>query len=73
MTNRERYIEDLARQDKEYKTSIEEFRQWIMDHNMIDRFKEDIRQIGIHYNIYDVAYDYSIPISLLKFFMKESA
>lgn len=73
MTNRERYITDLARQDMDYRTSIKEFRQWVTDHNMIDRFREDIRSIGVHNDFYDIALDYSVPVSMIKFFMKESA
>ena len=72
MTNYQGYIEDLTRQDKEYKTTIKEFTQWVTDHNMIDRFREDIRSIGIHNDIYDIALDYSIPVSMIKFFISNS-
>ena len=73
MTNRERYITDLKEQDKEYKTTIKTFIKDIKAMGLADRFKEDIRQIGIHHNIYDVAYDYSIPVSMVKYFLRESA
>lgn len=71
--NYQGYIEDLARQDEYYKTSIKEFVRDIKDRGLADRFREDIRQIGIHHNIYDVAYDFSIPVAMVKYFLRESA
>lgn len=70
MTNYKGYITDLARQDAEYRTSIKKFVSDIKAMGLDDRFREDIRQIGIHHNIYDVAYDYSIPVTLVKYFQK---
>lgn len=73
MTNREQYITDLAERDEEYRTSIKEFTEWIIDHNMADRFISDLKSIGVHNNVYDIAVDYSIPVMMVKYFQKEIA
>ena len=73
MTNYQGYVEDLARQDEYYKTSIKEFVRDITVRGLADRFREDVRKIGIHYDIYDVAYDFSIPVVMVKHFMRRGA
>ena len=73
MTNREQYINELREQDKDYRTTIKDFLKDIQMMGLAERFRKDIRSIGIHYDVYDVAVDYSIPVMMVKLFMKAEA
>ncbi len=73
MTNREQYINELAKQDKDYRTTIKDFIRDIQTMGLTKRFREDIKSIGIHNDVYDIAVDYSIPVTMVKHFMKAEA
>ena len=73
MTNREQYINELKEQDKDYRTTIKAFMKDIQMMGLAEKFREDIRSIGIHYDVYDVAVDYSIPVAMVKLFMRRGA
>lgn len=73
MTNREQYIDELAKQDNDYRTTIDDFIRDIQTMGLTDRFKDDIKSIGIHNDVYDIAVDYSIPVTMVKLFMKAEA
>ena len=73
MTNREQYIAELKEQDKDYRTTIKDFIRDIQTMGLTDRFKDDIKSIGIHNDVYDIAVDYSIPVMMVKLFMKAEA
>lgn len=63
VTNRERYMKAINT-DTEYKTTIAEFRQWLRDNNMEQRFATDMRYP--ENDLYDIAVDYSIPVIMVK-------
>ena len=52
--------------DKEYRTTIKEFTEWLDRNNMNRRFLDDLRQE----DIYSTAVDYCLPISMIKYFKK---
>lgn len=58
--------------NKEYKISVQDFRDWLRKDNKEETFIKDLREAKNDIvSIYDVAVDYSISVELIKFFMRE--
>lgn len=60
---REQYVKEIAEQNSEYRTSIADFTEWLIRNNMIDTFTRDLKS-----DDYEVAVDFSIPVSMVKYF-----
>lgn len=74
MERRERVYEiyKTDNNNEEYKISAQDFRDWLKEDKKEAGFIKDLKEIEKDIiTIYDVAVDYSITVSLVKFFMKE--
>lgn len=69
MTNRERYERDINHSD-DYRISVKAFREWLRAENMTEIFHKKLRDE--EETLYDIALDFSIPVSMVKYF-KQSA
>lgn len=67
MTNKERYLTEIN-SDPEYRTTIAEFKDWLTRNNMTDTFKRMLKSPDL--DEYDIAVDFSIPVSMVKHFQK---
>ena len=67
-TNRAIYEREINTNDY-YRISVEDFKIWLLDNNLEDRFYKSLHDE----DNYDIAVDFSIPISLVKFFKYKTA
>lgn len=58
------YVENMAECPDDYKISIHEFKVWLYKSGKAARFMEDMDRPYI----FAVAYDYSIPVIMIKYF-----
>lgn len=69
-TNKERYLEEINN-DPEYKISIAGFQKWLTENNEHSDFQHSLDLVVIgDWDIYDLALDYSIPVTMVKWFLK---
>lgn len=67
MTNRQRYEHDINH-NEDYRISIKAFREWLRAENMTEVFHKKLRDK--EETLYDIALDFSIPVSMVKYFKK---
>lgn len=60
------YVENMAECPADYKISIYQFKVWAYGSGKLARFMEDIERS----DIFAVAYDYGIPVIMIKYFRK---
>lgn len=60
------YVMDMAEYPADYKISINDFKVWTYESGKADRFMEDLDRS----DIFVVAYDYCIPVIMIKYFRK---
>ena len=69
-TNKERYLEEINN-NPEYKISVARFQKWLAENNEYSDFQHSLHLVAIgDWDIYDLALDYSIPIAMVKWFLK---
>ena len=68
MDNKDRYQQDINRSNPDYRVSIEAFKNWLRAENMQETFNEMLRDREL--TLYDIALDFSIPVSMVKYFKK---
>ena len=78
--NRAMYEEDIAGQAQEYRKSIKDFTKWITADGFKDEFEEQIHFLNKRSNegwevteFWGVAVEYSIPVIMVKHFMRAEA
>ena len=60
------YVMDMAECPADYKISIYEFKVWTYESGKFARFMKDLDRS----DIFVVAYDYCIPVIMIKYFRK---
>ena len=60
------YNQDINNQNPDYKTTVENFKKWLTDHNGWKDFIKSLNCPDI--DNYDIAFDYSIPVIMVKYF-----
>lgn len=71
MINKATYERNIRERDEEYKIKNEDFLQWLEENNHMDFFKSQIERLRRgRIEFYDIAVDFSIPISMVKLFSK---
>ena len=64
--NKMQYEKAIKEGNEDFTFSIREFSNWLIDNDMWDRFEKDL---NCPFNdLYDIAWDYSIPIIMVKYF-----
>ena len=58
----ERYINELNEYSEEYKISIKDFREWLINKNMMESFQKEVKEVGL----VKTAIDYSVMIATVK-------
>ena len=69
--NRADYMENLNNRNKDYKISINDFKKWLIKNDKMDYFIQEISYSEP--DIFGIAIDFSIPVTMVKFFMKGAA
>lgn len=54
--------------DKDYKISIKDFIKWLKEYGEVEGFKKELAA----YDDYSIATDYSIPVTMVKYFRKNT-
>jgi len=67
MTSRERYMQEIN-VDPEYRISIKEFTKWLEDNDLYSTFMKMLNDPNE--DVYDIAQDFSIPVSMVKYFLR---
>ena len=70
MSNTDRYNHDISHGNIDYKISIESFKNWLRAENLQETFNQMLKDREL--TLYDIALDFSIPDSMVKYF-KQSA
>lgn len=70
MSNTDRYNHDISHGNIDYKISIESFKNWLRAENLQETFNQMLKDREL--TLYDIALDFSIPVSMVKYF-KQSA
>ena len=72
--NRPMYTEDISDRDENYRTTIKDFTQWLRDTDSEDDFRTSIHDLNKGYGeYYGIAVRYTIPIVMIKHFMRTIA
>ena len=58
----ERYINELNEYSEEYKISIKDFREWLINKDMMESFQKEVKEVGL----VKTAIDYSVMIATVK-------
>lgn len=66
--NYRNYIKDISNRVDDYRISIAEFRRWLTENGKVEEFLKDITNPND--GLCDVAYDYGIPVSMVKYFRR---
>lgn len=64
----ERYVADIAKGDRYYLRTKWDFYFWLLRKNLWSTFTNDLDKMETEEDLYYVALDYSIPVSMVKFF-----
>ena len=64
--HRDQYIAEMREQPDQYKTTIADFKEWLVNNNYVEDFKKAMRFIDN--DEFFVAVDYGIPVSMVKYF-----
>ena len=70
MTCKEQYFNEISHCE-DYKTTIADFRTWLNDNNMVDTFAERLQHPAL-YDDYEIAVDFSIPLTMVRYFRKSA-
>lgn len=71
MTNRERYLDEISNRTPDYKVKITDFITWLIANNEVDEFRHQLHLIAIgDWDVYDTAFDFSIPVSMVRWLKK---
>lgn len=65
------YNEVIGTCDEGYKLTIEDFKEWLEEDTRMDIFKKDLKTIEEEKDLYMVAFDYSIPVIMVKWFNRK--
>ena len=57
-----RYINELNEYSEEYKISIKDFREWLINKDMMESFQKEVKEVGL----VKTAIDYSVMIATVK-------
>lgn len=64
-TNREKYMTEINVYEG-YKTTCEKFEKWLAENGYTETFKKELRQVEDIEGMYYIAYDYCIPLIMVK-------
>lgn len=70
LTNKEIY-EEVINVNKNFNISISDFSAWLEDNNYTKLFSEELDKIENEDDLYYVAVDFTIPISMVKYFLRK--
>lgn len=57
-----KYINELNEYSEEYKISIKDFREWLINKDMMESFQKEVKEVGL----VKTAIDYSVMIATVK-------
>lgn len=66
--HKEQYMKEINT-DPEYRTTLKEFTQWLEENNMVDIFNKMLQ--NEENDDYYIAVDFSIPVTMVKYFRKK--
>ena len=66
MTTEKEYLQNMELDKEAYKISIAEFKKWLKDFNLTDKF---YRMLATE-SVWFIATDFSIPVVMVKYFKK---
>ena len=66
--NYKSYTADIANRVDDYRVSVKSFIEWLTENRMTEKFKTELR--NPENSFYDIAYDYSIPVTMVKYFCR---
>ena len=66
--NYKSYTADISNGVDDYRISVKGFVKWLAENSLAERFRAEIANPGN--SLYDIAYDYSIPVSMVKYFTR---
>ena len=66
--NYKSYTADIANRVGDYRISVKGFIEWLTDNRMTEKFKAELS--NPENSFYDIAYDYSIPVTMVKYFCR---
>ncbi len=64
-TNQKQYMEEINN-NEEYNITVEEFTQWLKENNEEKEFTKMLNNKDL--DDYDIALDYTIPVTMVKYF-----
>lgn len=70
LTNKEIY-EEVINVNKNFNISISDFSVWLEDNNYTKLFSEELDKIENEDDLYYVAVDFTIPVSMVKYFLRK--
>lgn len=70
LTNKEIY-EEVINVNKNFNISISDFSAWLEDNNYTKLFSEELDKIENENDLYYVAVDFTIPVSMVKYFLRK--
>lgn len=63
------YNEELAIRSDDYIITIKEFSEWLEEGDRMEKFQRTLRFLEEERELYNVAFDYSIPVAMVKWFI----
>lgn len=69
--NRADYLENLNNRNEDYKVSISDFKKWLIENDKMDYFIKEISYAELE--VFGIAIDFSIPVSMVKYFRRKGA
>lgn len=70
LTNKEIY-EEVINVNKNFNISISDFSAWLEDNSYTKLFSEELDKIENEDDLYYVAVDFTIPVSMVKYFLRK--
>lgn len=63
------YNEELAIRSDDYIITIKEFSEWLEEGDRMKKFQRTLKFLEEERELYNVAFDYSIPVAMVKWFI----